>query len=58
MVSPTPSQMTASMITQMLGVINRAANRNNSGAMTVRKITICLPDIFMYIAPRIAALSI
>jgi hypothetical protein len=50
--------MTASMITQMLGVINRAANRNNSGAMTVRKITICLPDIFMYIAPRIAALSI
>jgi hypothetical protein len=39
-------------------VINRAAKRNNNGAMTVRKITICLPVIFMYIAPRIAELSI
>ncbi len=58
MVRPTPSQMMASMMTQMLGVINRAANRNNNGAMTVRKITICLPVIFMYIAPRIAELSI
>jgi hypothetical protein len=39
-------------------VINSAAKRNKSGAMTVRKITICLPDIFMYIEPRIADLSI
>ena len=58
MVSPTPSQITARMMTQMLGVINSAAKRNKSGAMTVRKITICLPDIFMYIEPRIADLSI
>lgn len=58
MVSPTPSQMTASMMTQMLGVITRAPNRNKRGAMTVRKITICLPDIFMYIEPRIVDLSI
>ena len=58
MVSPTPSQMMASMITHMLGATTRAANRNRRGAMTVRKMTICLPDIFMYIALPIADHSI
>ena len=58
MVSPIPSHITANKITQMLGVIIKAAKRNNRGAMTVRNITICFPDIFMYIAPRIAELSI
>ncbi len=58
MVSPIPSHITASMITQMLGAIIKEAKRNIRGAMTVRNITICFPDIFMYIAPRIADLPI